>query len=220
MAWVLIGIDFPSRGRAVSNRLPPGERASACGGYGGRVLLVVAATEFEAALVGEGAARSLVCGVGPVEAALATAAALQRDRPDALLQIGIAGARTLPDGSLAVGSEAVYCDVLDPNARIPRVERVAADGRLLDAARRALPDAHVLPIGTTARVGGGIGCEVEAMEGFGALRAAALAGVPALEVRAVSNPVDQVDRSLWRVDAALDALRAALPPLLEELARA
>jgi futalosine hydrolase len=185
----------------------------------GAVLLVVAATEFEAALVGDGA-RTLVCGVGPVEAALATAAALAADRPGALLQIGIAGARTLPDGSLAIGSEAVYCDVLDPNARIPRVERVVPDAGLLEAARRALPTAHVLPIGTTARVGGGVGCEVEAMEGFGALRAAALAGVPALEVRAVSNPVDQVDRSLWRVDAALDALRAALPALLEELGRA
>ena len=81
-------------------------------------------------------------------------------------------------------------------------------------------DAHVLPIGTTGRVGGGAACEVEAMEGFGVLRAAALAGVPALELRAISNAVAQADRSLWRVDDALDALRSALPPLLEELARA
>jgi futalosine hydrolase len=58
------------------------------------------------------------------------------------------------------------------------------------------------------------------MEGFGVLRAAALAGVPALELRAVSNPVTEADRDRWRVDDALDALRAALPPLLEELARA
>ena len=78
----------------------------------------------------------------------------------------------------------------------------------------------MLPIGTTGRVGGGAACEVEAMEGFGVLRAAALAGVPALELRAISNAVSQVDRSLWRVDDALDALRSALPPLLEELARA
>jgi nucleoside phosphorylase len=184
------------------------------------MLLVVAATGFEAALVDGAAVRTVVCGVGPVEAALATAAELARERPDALLQIGIAGARTLPHASLAIGTEAVYCDVLDPNARIPRVERVVADDRLLAAARRALPDAHLIPIGTTARVGGGLDCEVEAMEGFGALRAASLAGVPAVEVRAVSNPVDQTDRSKWNVDAALDALRSALPPLLEELARA
>ena len=58
------------------------------------------------------------------------------------------------------------------------------------------------------------------MEGFGVLRAAALAGVPALELRAVSNPVGETDRGLWRVDDALDALRGALPPLLEVLADA
>jgi futalosine hydrolase len=97
---------------------------------------------------------------------------------------------------------------------------VEPDAALLAAARRALPEAHVLPIGTTGRVGGGVDCDVEAMEGFGVLRAAALAGVPALELRAVSNPVTEADRDRWRVDDALDALRAALPPLLEELARA
>jgi hypothetical protein len=78
----------------------------------------------------------------------------------------------------------------------------------------------VLPIATTARVGGGTICEVEAMEGFGALRAASLAGVPALELRAISNPVAERDRDRWRIDDALAALRAALPPLLGEIARA
>jgi nucleoside phosphorylase len=184
------------------------------------VLLVVAATDFEADLVDRAQARVLVCGVGPVEAALATAGALREEPASAVVQIGIAGAQTLPHAALAIGSEAVYCDVIDPQARIPRVERVAPDDGLLAAARRALPDAHVLPIGTTARVGGGAGCEVEAMEGFGVLRAAALAGVPAVEVRAISNLVAEADRGRWRVTDALDALRAALPRLLEEVAGA
>jgi nucleoside phosphorylase len=181
------------------------------------VILVVAATAFEAALVDGSAARAVVSGVGPVEAALATARAIADDRPDAIVQIGIAGAQTLPHASLALGSEAVYCDVIDPQARIPRVERVEPDARLLAAARRALPNAHVLAIGTSGRVGGGRGCEVEAMEGFGVLRAASLAGVPAVELRAISNPVDEGDRDRWRVDDALAALGAALPPLLEEI---
>lgn len=184
------------------------------------VLLVVAATDFEAALVADGRARTAVCGIGPVEAALATAAAIARERPDAILQVGIAGARSLPNGTLVLGSEAVYCDVLDPAARIPRVERVSPDPALLAAARRALPDAEVLPIGTTARVGGGAACELEAMEGFGVLRAAALAGVPALEVRAVSNAVAESDRGRWQIDAALAVLRDALPPLLDGIAGA
>jgi futalosine hydrolase len=184
------------------------------------VLLVVAATAFEAELLADVDVAVAVCGIGPVEAALATAAALAQHRPHAVLQFGIAGAQTLAPGSLALGSEAVYCDVLDPEARIPRVERVAADPRLLERAHRVVPAAEVLPIGTTARVGGGTACEVEAMEGFGVLRAAALAGVPAIELRAISNLVADTDRSLWRISEALDALRGVLPPLVQELGRA
>ena len=95
--------------------------------------------------------------------------------------------------------------------------RVEPDSRLVDAARRALPGALVLPIGTSARVGGTSGCEVEAMEGFAVLRAAQLAGVPAVEVRAISNDIDESDRSRWHFDDALAALQDALPRLLAEL---
>lgn len=184
------------------------------------MLLVVTATAFEAALVDGAPVRTVVCGIGPVEAALATSRAIADEEPTAILQIGIAGARTLPHASLVLGSEAVYCDVIDPLARIPRIERERPDAALLATARGVLPEAHVLPIGTTGRVGGGVTCEVEAMEGFGVLRAAVLAGVPALELRAVSNPVAEADRDRWRVDDALEALERALPVLLEELAGA
>ena len=184
------------------------------------MILVVAATDFEAALVDGAAVRTVVSGIGPVEAALATSRAIADEPPTAILQVGIAGARTLPNASIVLGSEAVYCDVIDPLARIPRVEREQPGAQLLAAARRALPDAHVLPIGTTGRVGGGVDCEVEAMEGFGVLRAAALAGIPAVELRAVSNPVAEADRDRWSVDDALDALRFALPRLLAEVADA
>ena len=55
------------------------------------------------------------------------------------------------------------------------------------------------------------------MEGFAVLRAAQLAGVPAVEVRAVSNEIDEADRARWRFDDALRALELALPRLLAEL---
>ena len=55
------------------------------------------------------------------------------------------------------------------------------------------------------------------MEGFGVLRAAALAGVPAVELRAISNAVAEPDRSRWRFDDALDALAAAVEQLVEVL---
>ena len=181
------------------------------------MLLVVAATSFEAELVDDERIAVAVCGIGPVEAALATAAAIVERRPAAILQIGIAGAATLPPPAIALGSESVYCDALDAGSSMRRVERLEPDGVLLERARTVLPEAHVVPIGTTARVGGGVGCEVEAMEGFGVLRAAALAGVPALELRAISNAVDERDRSRWRVEEALEALRDATRRLLDEL---
>jgi futalosine hydrolase len=180
------------------------------------VLLVVAATERELSVV-EGV-ETLCCGIGPVEAALATARRLAADPPGVLLHIGIAGALTLEPPALVIGCEAVYCDIVDAASRMPLVERAAPSPELLAAARRALPGAHVLPIGTAARVGGGRTFEVEAMEGFSVLRSAEVAGIPALEVRAVSNLVDQADRSLWRIDDALDALGGAVEALVQSIA--
>ncbi len=75
----------------------------------------------------------------------------------------------------------------------------------------------MLPIATSARVGGGTACDVEAMEGFAVLRAAELAGVPAIELRTVSNLVEERDRSRWRFDEALAELEAALTRLVAEL---
>jgi futalosine hydrolase len=169
------------------------------------VLLVIAATDRELELVVRGV-DTFCCGVGPVEAALQTARALAERRPEAVLHVGVAGARTLVPPALVLGSEAVYED-----ARGPLVSaHVEPDPALLERARAALPEAHVLPIGTSARVGGTSACEVEAMEGFGVLRAAAAAGVAAVELRAVSNLIDEPDRGKWRFDEAFAALADAV----------
>ena len=60
---------------------------------------------------------------------------------------------------------------------------------------------------------------VEAMEGFGVLRAAALAGVPALELRAISNMVGEEDRTRWDIPGAgvLGVAGAPVLAALEEL---
>lgn len=160
-------------------------------------------------------ARRLCCGVGPVEAAASTARALAESRPAALLHVGVAGARSLEPGAVVVGWEALYCDV---EARIPVVNRVSAEPALLGRVRAALPEAAVLPIGTSARVGSvPAGIEVEAMEGFGVLRAAALAGVPAVEVRVVANAVGEPDRARWRLDEAFEVLDVVVGRLLPAL---
>jgi futalosine hydrolase len=55
------------------------------------------------------------------------------------------------------------------------------------------------------------------MEGYGAAVAARSCGLPALEIRAVSNPVGPRDRAAWRIKEALDALTAASKVLAEVL---
>jgi predicted 5'-methylthioadenosine/S-adenosylhomocysteine nucleosidase len=174
-------------------------------------VLVVAATERELELLESN--DTFCCGIGPVEAALRTARAIEERKPGAVVHVGIAGSRTLEPPALVLGSEAVYCDVIDPASTLPRVERAQPDAELLQRARAALPEAHVLPIATCGRVGGGTGFDVEAMEGFGVLRACELAGVAAVELRAISNSPDEADRSRWRFDEAFSALAAALQRL-------
>ena len=174
-------------------------------------MLVVAATERELALL-EGA-DTFCCGIGPVEAALQTARVLEERRPDAVIHVGIAGSRTLEPPALVLGSEAVYCDVIDASSTLPRIERVRPDAALLERVRAALPEAHILPIATCGKVGGGTGFDIEAMEGFGVLRACELAGVPAVELRAISNSPDETDRANWHWDAAYAAYVVALQRL-------
>jgi len=185
-------------------------------------VLVVAATELELRIVGD-LVPTLCCGIGPVESAVHTAAALARQQIAAVLQIGVAGAARAASvgvGDLVLGREAVYEDISgDLAARMPRIERAAPDATLLEAAQAAFPEAAVLSIGTTARVGAGRACQVEAMEGFAVLRACELAGVPALEVRAISNRVDD-PRAEWRLAEALELLESAVPRLLDAVTRA
>jgi futalosine hydrolase len=173
-------------------------------------VLVVAATERELASVRDDA-ETVVCGIGPVEAAVQTARALTLRTPDAVLHVGIAGGRGIEPLSVVVGSASVYSDV---SAAIPVVDRIEPDAKLLRRVQRALPEARALPIGTSAAVDGGTGCDVEAMEGFGVLRACELAGVPAIEVRVISNDPAEPDRTKWRFDEAFAVLGDAVARVL------
>ena len=112
-------------------------------------LLVVAATDAE--LCGQ---AGLACGIGPVEAAAATARALALERPDAVLHVGVAGGARVAAGHARRRHRG---RLLRPAGRDPgRFPRRAGRG----AARRlraALPDALTLPIGTSAAVDGPCG---------------------------------------------------------------
>ena len=84
-------------------------------------VLLIAATDIE--LCGH---LGFACGVGPVEAAVATARELVLRPPVAVVHVGIAGGRGITPGGLVIGSESVYCDI---SAEIPVVDRGDYGGR-------------------------------------------------------------------------------------------
>ncbi|MCA2984285.1 hypothetical protein [Gemmatimonas sp.] len=180
-------------------------------------ILVVAATSHELAPPGDWIGA--LCGVGPVEAAVRTARAITEHRPDVLLHVGIAGARRrwgCAPGTLVVGERSRYCDLGDlPAEWAPR--DLTPSAALLQLVRDQLPHARCTCIGTSGRVGGTSDCDVEAMEGFAVLRAAQLAGVPAIEVRAISNDIEEPDRTRWQFGVALAAIVDITPPLVAAL---
>ncbi len=181
-------------------------------------ILVVAATERE--LAPPNGWLTLRCGVGPVEAAIATAAAIAAYRPAGILHVGIAGARRaagLAPAALVIGSAAHYADLSVSPEWAP--SRVTPAPTMVRAARQVLPDAPLVTIGTSARIGGTSDCDVEAMEGFAVLRAAELAGIPAIEVRGISNEIEERDRTRWHFDHAFAAITAITPRLVDAIAR-
>lgn len=181
-------------------------------------ILVVAATERE--LAPPDGWLTLRCGVGPVEAAIATASAIAAHRPLAILHVGIAGARRaagIAPAAVVIGNASRYCDLSVAPEWAPSLLHPTPS--LLAAVRRVLPDAPLLSIGTSARVGGTSECDVEAMEGFAVLRAADITGVPAIEVRSISNEIEERDRTRWHFDHAFAAITAITPRLVDEIAR-
>ncbi|MFI7238637.1 futalosine hydrolase [Streptomyces cyaneofuscatus] len=190
-----------------------------------------------------GAFDVLAGGAGPAAAAAAAAFALaspaSASHPYGLVvSAGIGGgfAPTAPLGSLVVASDIVAADLgaETPDGFLPvtalgfgrdRFVPPPALVREVAAATGAAPG-PVLTVstvtGTAARTAALLaahpGALAEAMEGFGVAEAAERAGVPVLELRAVSNTVGPRDRAAWRIGDALGALTEAFgksAPVLE-----
>ncbi|WP_329132991.1 futalosine hydrolase [Streptomyces sp. NBC_01476] len=212
----------------------------------GRLLVVTAvAAERDAVAAGlrtaglpAGAATVLACGVGPAAAAAATATALARDSYGLVVSAGIGGgfAPAAPLGAVAVATEIVAADL---GAQTPEgfasvtelgfgtVRHLPPPG-LVPALAGALKAVHG-PVLTVSTVTGTAeraaelsarhpGAVAEAMEGFGVAEAATAAGLPVLELRAVSNAVGPRDRAAWRIGPALAALTTAFALLPAALA--
>ncbi|MFD5466053.1 futalosine hydrolase [Kitasatospora sp. NPDC127059] len=188
----------------------------------------------------------LAAGVGPAAAAAAATTALAARPYGLVASAGIAGgfAPHAPVGATVLAGSIVAADL---GAETPEGFADVAElgfGTALHTppptvvalAERALAahavDAVTGPVLTVSTVTGSAeraavlaarhpGAAAEAMEGFGVAEAAVRFGVPAFELRTVSNPVGPRDRAAWRIGEALAALErafAALPvrELIEE----
>lgn len=176
----------------------------------------------------------LAVGVGPAAAAAGTATALARaaatDLPYALVvSAGIGGGFPphAPVGSLVVADEITVADLgaetPDGFAPVTELGFGAVTHRPPPSLVRDVAEACGAATGTVLTVSTVTGSAeraaelrlrhpralAEAMEGFGVAEAAALHGLPVLEIRAVSNPVGPRDRAAWRIGDALAALSDA-----------
>ncbi|MFB9393812.1 futalosine hydrolase [Streptomyces coeruleoprunus] len=182
----------------------------------------------------------LAGGVGPAAAAVgaATALATAPYPYDLVISAGIAGGFVprAPLGSLVVADAIVAADLgadtpdgyvaveelgFGRSVHVPPPELTARCADAVASSGHRTLTAPVLTVstvtGTAARAAELTArhprAGAEAMEGYGVAEAAAAHGVPAVEIRAVSNAVGPRDRAAWRIGDALDALRAAFQPL-------
>jgi futalosine hydrolase len=175
--------------------------------------------------------RRLVTGVGPVEAACTVSAALAQADYSLVVNAGIAGtiddAIAIGDAAIVAGErfeqtlengrpielpdgEAIVDDVFsDPTL----VARLRADGFPIV---RGITVSRITTTEETASRYARLGAQVESMEGFAVLRAAQLAGVRAIELRAISNRCGAPKRD-WNFAAGFAGVERIVQALFARL---
>ncbi|HEY3676754.1 MAG TPA: hypothetical protein VGK84_12275 [Candidatus Tumulicola sp.] len=175
----------------------------------------------------------LVSGVGPVEAACAVAQATLAKHYDLVVDAGVAGA--IAD-SAAIGDGVVVVDdrlqlgledgrplALPPGSSID--DRAESDRRWVATlqslgftALRGVTVCRVTSTDATAQRLAQDGFQVETMEGFAVLRACNRGGIPAIQIRGISNRVGARENSGWNFQAGLDGLARIATALFERIA--
>lgn len=208
-------------------------------------ILIVTSVEkerraVEAGLKGDPRFLTGLCGVGPVEAAVRTMKLLSTcsSSVEAVLNLGVAGG--IPGqaavGEAVLGTTTVQADLgfEQADGSFEAIEALGftvsareANAALYSRVRKALPNPiHEGPIVTQSTVTGTKAsletllqrvpdAMAEGMEGFAVHAAAEAYGIPALELRAISNPVGPRKRGEWRLDDALHTLTGLTVQLKE-----
>ena len=177
----------------------------------------------------------VVAGIGRTNAAAATAEALTEARATgapfaAVISTGIAGA--LPGSNLALGPGIVAdaCVYAEEGIALPEGQgdmrvlgfplgdfegnRVPVDGALLVAFRALGPACAIATVATCSGTDAAAlsvrtrtGAMAEAMEGAAVVHAARRVGVPAIEIRSISNTTGDRATQRWDIAAAFAALQ-------------
>ena len=159
-------------------------------------------------------------GVGPEEAALGSARALEATRPSAAIFLGTCGA--FPGTGLGIGAAVVVerslltaADAAAGLSYVPGPAQLVAraDAALCAAlGGRRVGAATVVAITRdaerAAQLRDATGCETEHLEAYAFLRAAELAGVPAACVLGVANEVGPRAHAEWLANGAVAAAAA------------
>lgn len=183
-------------------------------------------------------------GVGKANAAGAITSLLFAERPEAVIVIGCGGAYPdagLEIGEVTLASEEIFGDegVLTPGGfldmealGLPLVlsggarhfNRFIADPRLLHQARGILGEPTVGPFVTVSTCSGvlAVGRELarrtggicENMEGAAVAQVCILYGIPFLEIRGISNQVEDRDTTRWDLRRGAEAAQNAARHLL------
>jgi adenosylhomocysteine nucleosidase len=161
---------------------------------GGLKALFVMATEQEYGLHLRERVDPLVTGVGPVEAAAATAAALAAlpERPDLLFTLGSAGSPTLEHAGIYQMSSVAYRDMDASLLGFPKgVTPFLNEPAVIEIPER-VPDIPAASIATGASIVSGkaydgIEADMVDMESYAVLRAGRLFGVRTIGLRGISD---------------------------------
>ncbi len=197
------------------------------------MILVVAAVSKELDWLNSRAGvEVLITGVGPVDAAARVSKALTQAHYDVVINAGIAGAMpgvAKVGDSVVIGEEMLALEqengepISLPQGNV-LANRCPSDAALTEMITslgfplvRGITVTHVTSNDATAMQLHSRGAEVESMEGFAVLRAAQLAGVPAVELRGISNIVGDRRNSGWDFEAGMGGLRRILNAALDLL---
>ncbi|HTE00521.1 MAG TPA: futalosine hydrolase [Mucilaginibacter sp.] len=203
-------------------------------------VLVVAATEFE---VGELSQESrvknqdlafLVTGVGMVATAFSLGQHLATNKYDLAINLGIAGSF---DRSIALGE---VVEIIEDNFSelgaeddddFLSIEKLGfgegvfkASARFYDFGLTHIRQVNAITVNTVhgnaisiEKLTDRIQPQLESMEGAAFFYACKQAGIPCLQIRAVSNYVEKRNRDAWRIGLAIKNLNSFAVELLKKL---